>query len=330
MLSRETVLKHTGAVNAMILKNLFVYPKLPESLSKLQQLANNLWCTWNYEAIRLFYRIDAQLFRTVNHNPIQFLINLPKERIRQLAHDKGFLFELNEVWQQFHQYMQYNERFKTTYDGSLDDTDIVAYFAMEFGLHECVPIYSGGLGVLSGDFLKAASDVNLPLVGVGLVYKYGYFTQRITASGEQHEQSAEFDNHLIPMHELRGPEGDLAYIDMQMGDQKVKIKLWQIDVGKTRLILLDTDLEENPPQLRDITQELYVADRNKRLQQELVLGIGGVRALERLGIEPRIYHINEGHSTFLILARLQRLMQREKLSFMEAKEMIRASTVFTT
>ena len=207
---------------------------------------------------------------------------------------------------------------------------MVAYFAMEFGLHECIPIYGGGLGVLSGDFLKAASDVNLPLVGVGLVYKYGYFTQRITTSGEQDEQSVEFDNHLIPMHEVRGPEGDKAYIEMQILDQPVKIKLWQIDVGKIPLILLDTDLEENPPHLRDITHELYVADRTKRLQQELVLGIGGVRALERLGIEPQIYHINEGHSTFLILARLQRLMLREKLGFMEAKAMIRASTVFTT
>jgi starch phosphorylase len=319
-----------GVVIAMILKNLFVYPKLPENLSKLHQLACNLWCTWNHEAIRLFYRIDPQLFRAVNHNPIQFLVSLPKDRIRQLAHDRGFLFQLDEVWQQFQQYMSYNERFKTSYEATLEDKDIVAYFAMEFGLHECIPIYGGGLGVLSGDFLKAASDMNLPVVGVGLVYKYGYFTQRITAGGEQHEQSAEFDNHLIPMHELRGPEGDPAYIEMQILDQKVRIKLWEISVGKTRLVLLDTDLEENPTHVRDITNELYVSDRTKRLQQELVLGIGGVRALERLGIEPKIYHMNEGHSTFLILARLQRLMLREKLSFMEAKAVIRASTVFTT
>ncbi len=314
----------------MILKSLFVYPKLPENLGKLHKLASNLWCTWNYQAIRLFYRIDPQLFRAVNHNPIEFLVKLPKERIRQLSHDRGFLFELDEVWQQFQQYMQYDERFKTTYDSVLNHDDIVAYFAMEFGLHECIPIYGGGLGILSGDFLKAASDVNMPVVGVGLVYKYGYFTQRITATGEQYEQSAEFDNHLIPMHEARGPEGDLAYIEMRMLDQTVMVKLWQIDVGKTRLILLDTDLEENPAHLRDITQELYVADRTKRFQQEMLLGIGGVRALERLGIKPRIYHINEGHSALLILARLQQLMLREKHSFPEAKALIRASTVFTT
>jgi starch phosphorylase len=314
----------------MILKNIFVYPRLPDNLSKLHRLAYDLWSTWNYEAINLFYRIDAQLFRASNHNPVQFLLNLPNERIRQLADDKGFLFELEQVWEQFQQYMHYDGRFVTPAGHALEPSDIVAYFAMEFGLHECIPIYGGGLGVLSGDFLKAASDLNLPVVGVGLIYKYGYFTQRINTKGEQEEQFVEFDNHLIPMHELRGPEGEKAYIEMQMLDRPLKIKLWQIDVGKTRLILLDTDIEENPPELRDITYELYVADRTKRLQQELVLGIGGVRALERLGIEPKIYHINEGHSAFLILARLQRLMQREGLGFLEAKAVIRASTVFTT
>jgi starch phosphorylase len=314
----------------MILKNIFVYPRLPDTLSKLHRLAYDLWSTWNYEAINLFYRIDAQLFRASNHNPVQFLLNLPNERIRQLADDKGFLFELEQVWEQFQQYMEYDGRFVTPAGDALEPDDIVAYFAMEFGLHECIPIYGGGLGVLSGDFLKAASDLNLPVVGVGLIYKYGYFTQRINTKGEQEEQFVEFDNHLIPMHELRGPEGDKAHIEMQMLGRPLRIKLWQIDVGKTRLILLDTDIEENPPELRDITHELYVADRAKRLQQELVLGIGGVRALERLGLEPKVYHINEGHSAFLVLARLQRLMQREGLRFLEAKAVIRASTVFTT
>jgi len=314
----------------MILKNIFVYPRLPKSLSKLHQLAYNLWCSWNYGTINLFYRIDAQLFRASNHNPIQFLLNLPKERIRELEADKGFLFELDEVWEHFQQYLAYGEQFTTPAGGTLEPTDAVAYFSMEFGLHECIPIYGGGLGVLSGDFLKAASDLNLPLVGIGLIYKYGYFTQRINTKGEQEEQFVEFDNHMIPVHELRGPDGEKVYVDMQMLGQPLKIKLWQIDVGKTRLILLDTDVEENPPHLRDITYELYVADRTKRLQQELVLGIGGVGALERLGIEPKTYHINEGHSAFLILARLQRLMQRHGLGFIEAMAIIRASTVFTT
>ena len=228
-----------------------------------------------------------QLFRAVNHNPIQFLISLPKERIRQLAQDRGFLFELDEVWQQFQQYMQYNERFKTTYDGGPRGEGHRGLLRHGVRAPRVHPDLRRRPGRAVGRLPQGRLGREPALVGVGLVYKYGYFTQRITASGEQEEQSAEFDNHLIPMHELRGPEGDKAYIEMQMLDQTVKIKLWQIDVGKTRLILLDTDLEENPPHLRDITQELYVADRTKRLQQELVLGIGGVRALERLGIEPQ-------------------------------------------
>jgi glycogen phosphorylase len=315
---------------SMNLRNLFVYPKLPDALGKLQALAYNLWCTWNYEAIRLFYRIDAPRFRAANHNPIQFLVSLPGTRIAQLAQDRGFLFELDRVWDQFQKYLRYDGRFQTGAGASLGPKDTVAYFSMEFGLHESIPIYGGGLGVLSGDFLKAASDLNLPVVGVGLVYKYGYFTQRINMKGEQEEQFVEFDNHLIPMHELRGPEGEKAYIDVLILGEPVKVKLWQIEVGKVQLILLDTDLEENPPHLRDITQELYVANRAKRLQQELVLGVGGARALERLGLAPQVYHINEGHAAFLILARLQKLMRGDGLGFAEAKAVIRASTVFTT
>jgi starch phosphorylase len=317
-------------METMILKSIFVYPRLPDDLMKLHALAYNLWCTWNYDAIRLFYRIDAQLFRTVNHNPVQFLLSLPTERISQLAGDRGFQHELDKVWEQFQEYMQYDGQFKTSAGGGLTPDDVVAYFAMEFGLHECIPIYSGGLGVLSGDFLKAASDLNLPVVGIGLIYKYGYFTQRIGFHGEQEELFLEFNNHFVPMRELRLPEGDKAYLEMRILNEPLHIKLWQMDAGKTRLILLDTDIEENPPHLRDITQELYVSDRAKRLQQELVLGIGGITALERLEIQPRMYHINEGHSAFLIVARLQRLMQRDGLSFLEAKAVIRASTIFTT
>jgi starch phosphorylase len=314
----------------MNLKNLFVYPRLPDNLSKLQSLAYNLWCTWNYEAISLFYRIDAPLFRAVNHNPIRFLVNLPSQRIAQLAEDRGFLFELERVWARFQEYLQYDSQFQTGTGAVLGPTDTVAYFAMEFGLHECIPTYSGGLGVLSGDFLKASSDLNLPVVGIGLVYKYGYFTQRINMKGEQEEQFVEFDNHSVPMHEVRGPEGGKAHIEVSILGQPVRVKLWQIDVGKIRLLLLDTDIPENPPHLRDITQELYVSDRAKRLQQELVLGIGGVRALERLRLTPQVYHINEGHAAFLILARLQNLMRENGLGFPEAKALIRASTVFTT
>jgi starch phosphorylase len=313
----------------MIFKNIFVNPKYPENLNSLYILARNLWCTWNYEAIDLFYRVDSQLFRAVNNNPLRLLLSLPEERISELSRDKGFLFELERVWEKFQAYMKY-KRPESAGGPFLAESDIVAYFAMEFGLHECIPIYGGGLGILSGDFLKAASDLDLPIVGVGLIYKYGYFTQRINLDGRQEELFVEFANYLLPIQELKNSSGDNADVQIQILGQDLRIKLWQIDVGKTKLILLDTDIEDNPPQLRDITQELYVANKDKRLQQELVLGFGGIKALELLNIRPKIFHMNEGHSAFLVVARLQELMIEQKFSFAEAKSLIRASTVFTT
>ncbi|MHC4574778.1 MAG: alpha-glucan family phosphorylase [Planctomycetota bacterium] len=317
----------------MIFKHIFVYPKYPESLEKLYLLAYNLWCTWNYEAINLFYRIDSQLFKRVNHNPVELLLNLPRERIEELSKDRGFLFELERVCGKFEDYMKFGGALKTESGSSngLTQNDVIAYFAMEFGLHESIPIYGGGLGVLSGDFLKAASDLSLPVVGIGLIYKFGYFTQRITLSGDQEELFIEFENHLIPIRELRNSNGEKTYVRIKILKEEVIIKLWQVQVGQTRLILLDTDIEANPPHLRAITQhELYVADREKRLQQELVLGLGGLKALESLKIEPKIYHLNEGHSAFVIMARLWNLMTHNKLTFSEARALIQASTVFTT
>ena len=296
-------------------------------------LSQNIWCIWDYDSVNLFYRIDAELFRKVKHNPVEFLLTLPKERINELSHDKGFIFEMESVWKKFQDYIHYKGIFENKkqvgIDFSADDT--IAYFSMEFGLHECIPIYGGGLGVLAGDFLKAASDINLPLVGIGIIYKFGYFTQRINLEGRQEELFVEFENHLVPIRELRTPEGEKIYVQMKLLKEDLKIKLWQVEVGQTKLILLDTDIEENPPHLRAITQhELYVADRDKRLQQELVLGFGGVKVLEALQIEPKIYHLNEGHSAFSIIARLQKLMTENKLTFSQARSLIRASTVFTT
>jgi starch phosphorylase len=280
----------------------------------------------------LFYRIDTKLFREVNHNPLEFLNSLSKEKLEALVNDKGFLFELERVWEKFQSYLQHTGTFKDECDGecNLGQNDIIAYFSMEFGLHESIPIYAGGLGVLSGDFLKGVSDLDLPIVGVGLLYKYGYFTQFIDPKGYQREIFAPFENHLIPARELHDSRANCARIDVKILDEQVKVKLWEIAVGKARLILLDTDIEENPPHLRDITDELYVADREKRIQQELVLGIGGIKALNLLGIKPKVYHFNEGHSAFVVIARLCDLMQDKKFSFSQAKAVIRASTVFTT
>lgn len=316
----------------MIFKSIFVYPKYPENLQYLYDLACNLWSVWDYDAIGLFYRIDTKLFREVNHNPLKFLSSLSMEKLGNLSSDKGFLFELEKVWDKFQSYRQRTGALREECNGkyTVGREDIIAYFSMEFGLHESIPIYAGGLGVLSGDFLKGVSDLDLPIVGIGLLYKYGYFTQIIDPNGYQREVFIPFENHLIPAKELHDPQANCARIDVKILDENVKVKLWNIDIGKGKLILLDTDIEENPPHLRDITDELYVADREKRIQQELVLGIGGIKALNLLGIKPKVYHFNEGHSAFAAIGRLCDLMQDKRFSFSEAKAIIKVSTVFTT
>lgn len=312
----------------MIFKSIFVYPKYPENLQHLYELASNLWSIWNYDAIDLFYRIDARIFREVNHNPLKLLHSLSKEKLNELSSDKGFVSELEAVWEKFQNYLQYTGTFKNEYN--FEQNDVIAYFSMEFGLHESIHTYAGGLGVLAGDFLKGASDLGLPIIGIGLLYKFGYFTQHIDMKGRQQEAFDRFENHLIPVRELHDSRGNSVYVNVKILDEDVKVKLWKIDIGRTQLILLDTSIEDNPAGLRDITNELYVGDREKRIQQELVLGIGGIKALELLGKEVKTYHFNEGHSAFAVIGRLRDLMINRKLSFPEAKAVIRASTVFTT
>ena len=312
----------------MIFKSIFVYPKYPENLQHLYELASNLWSTWNYDAIDLFYRIDARIFREVNHNPLKLLHSLSKEKLYELSSDKGFVSELEVVWEKFQNYLQYTGTFKDEYN--FEQNDAIAYFSMEFGLHESIHTYAGGLGVLAGDFLKGASDLGLPIIGIGLLYKFGYFTQHIDMNGCQQETFDRFENHLIPVRELHDSQGNSVYVNVKILNEDVKVKLWKIDIGRTQLILLDTGIEDNRPDLRDITNELYVGDREKRIQQELILGIGGIKALELLGKEIKTYHFNEGHSAFAIIGRLRDLMVNRKFSFPEAKAIIRASTVFTT
>jgi starch phosphorylase len=316
----------------MFSKSIFVYPKYPDNLQPLYDLARNIWSVWDYEAIELFYRIDAQLFRQVGHSPLKFLSALSKKKLESLSFDRGFIYELEKVWEKFQAYLKQSTSFKEECrcEYNLGQDDVIAYFSMEFGLHESIPIYAGGLGVLAGDFLKGVSDLNLPIVGVGLLYKYGYFKQLVDSKGHQQEVLAPFENYLIPAKELRIPQENYSRLSMRILNEDVKIKLWQIDVGKAKLILLDTDIEENPPHLRDITDELYVSDREKRIQQEMLLGIGGVKALELLGMKPKLYHLNEGHSAFALVARLCDLMRDKKFSLSQARAIIRASTVFTT
>jgi len=316
----------------MNLRRFYVKPYVPESLKPLHELAYNVWTTWDHDAIRLFSRIDPALFRRVHHNPVEFMHRLGTERLTKLSKEPGFLFELEQVWYRFITYLS----FEGTYQAQggeervFGPSDTIAYLSMEFSLHESIPIYSGGLGILAGDYLKAASDVGLPLVGFGLLYRFGYFTQRINPEDFQEEEYQENIWHLKAVEEVKDKDGQPVIIEVPLKKESISAKLWKIGVGRTNLYLLDTNIPQNQPQLRTITDMLYDAERDDRLVQELVLGRGSLLAMKRLGIKPKVFHLNEGHSAFIILERLRELIQEQGCSLQEASDIIRHSTVFTT
>lgn len=316
----------------MPMRSFYVKPHMPDRLKPLFELAYNVWTTWDQEAIRLFDRIDPSLFRRLNKNPVEFIHYLGTERLRELANDPGFLFELEQVWYKFITYLSFEGTYLT--DGgeekAFGKTDIIAYLSMEFSLHESIPIYSGGLGILAGDYLKAASDVGLPLIGFGLLYRYGYFSQRINMHALQEEEYKENIWRLKPVEEVFDPEGQPVVFEVPLKNNQVKVKLWKVNVGRTTLYLMDTNVPDNPPEIQAITNMLYDPNRDDRIEQELILGRGARLAMRRLGLEPRVYHLNEGHSAFLVLERLKELMLEQKLGFEEAANLIRHSTVFTT
>ncbi|MFO7810732.1 MAG: alpha-glucan family phosphorylase, partial [Candidatus Delongbacteria bacterium] len=316
----------------MKLRNFYVQPVVPNALKPLYEVSYNMWATWDKEAERLFRRINPELFRSVKHNPVEFLHKLPFEEMEKLAEDSGFLYELEKVYDKYKRYMAF-EGFYTDEEGNdvpAKKENIIAYFSMEFGMHESVPIYSGGLGVLAGDYLKAASDTGLPLYGVGLLYTYGYMNQRIAVDGFQHEEYQENKWYSKPVKETLDEKGEPLLFSLKIKDKDVWVKIWEIDVGKIKLYLLDTNIQQNDYDTRCITDHLYVADRDLRIQQEIILGKGGSKALEILNIKPRIYHLNEGHSAFLILERIKNYIIKDKMSFEKAKQLVIQSTVFTT
>ena len=309
----------------MHLKNLFVFPRYPEELRKLIYLSANIWTLWDMEAVRLFYRINPALFRAVNGNPVAFLHKVPEEKLKDLVSDKAFLHDLERIWDRYEQYTRHHTRSQDLYKDAS-----VAYFSMEHGLHQSIPSYAGGLGLLSGDHLKGASDLGIPIVGIGLFYRYGYFSQRINLNGIQEEVYHENKVHYMPVKELHTPDGKPVYVTVPVFNTPVRAKAWHIIVGRVRLLLLDTNLEENPPEFRKITDYLYDANRDIRFMQEMVLGFGGLKLLEEIRLKPDIYHLNEGHSAFLIIGRLGALINEQKCSFEEAYAVVKNSTVFTT
>jgi starch phosphorylase len=314
----------------MNINKIAVLPRLPEAIRRLDEIANNLWWSWETEAQALFARLNPTLWDEVNHNPIKLLHRIDQSRLDEAAADPDYLAALQAVLAAFDAYM--NPATSTWYDTHYPDQrqQTIAYFSAEFGLHEALPIYSGGLGVLSGDHCKAASDLGLPFIGVGFLYPQGYFNQQIDGEGRQQAQYEKIDFAEVPARPALDQAGQELLISVDLPGRVVYAKIWRIQVGRIPIFLMDTDVPRNAPQDRELSARLYGGDREMRISQEVVLGIGGVRAVAALGYQPAVWHMNEGHSAFLGLERVRRKVQDEGLSFDEAVEAVRANTLFTT
>ncbi|HOI30248.1 MAG TPA: alpha-glucan family phosphorylase [Melioribacteraceae bacterium] len=305
-----------------------VVPALPEKLEPLREIVFNLFWTWNHDAIDLFRRLDGKLWDETYHNPVLMLGKISQERLNEVSTDDSFISHMNRVYVQLSIYMEEKTWYQKNY--KFDKENVVAYFSAEFGLTECLQIYSGGLGVLSGDHLKSASDLGLPLVGIGLCYKEGYFQQYLTSDGWQQERYEITDFYNQPLTLVTNEDKSPLKIELDFPGRKVYLQVWKIQIGRVPLYLLDTNVLENNEEDRKITRALYGGNNETRIQQEIVLGIGGIRALHAIGIKPIVCHMNEGHSAFLALERIRTLMKLYNLSFKEAHDINFYSNVFTT
>ena len=308
-------------INAPSWKSVMVTRHLPDALSGLETLSKNLWWCWNDSAKALFKAVDYEVWHNSGHNPLHLLDTVSIKRFNQLAKDKEFLTKLHDVMEEFDAYMALKEK----------RTDpSIAYFCMEYGLETSLKIYSGGLGILAGDYLKETSDMNVNLVAVGLLYRYGYFTQVLSAQGDQEARYDAQDFMRIPAEPVLDAEGNWMTTSVAFPGRNITARIWKVAVGRTDLYLLDTDYEANIPEDRQVTHHLYGGDWENRLKQELLLGVGGIRALRHLGIDAQVYHCNEGHAAFIGLERLREYVSEQDLAFPEAMEVVRASSLFTT
>ncbi|MFZ5585914.1 MAG: alpha-glucan family phosphorylase [Thermodesulfobacteriota bacterium] len=305
-----------------------VHPQLPPQLQSLNRVCCNLWFTWNPEAVELFQRIDAVLWSQVAHNPRALLNQISQERLEALARDNGFVAQLERVADLMDSYL--SAEGCPFLAGRAPDDLKIAYFSAEYGLSDCLPVYSGGLGMLSGDHLKSASNLNLPLVAVGLAYRQGYFSQYLNPDGWQQEEYHGNDFWNMPMEVMRDDQGRELTVSVDIEGRPLAARIWKVAVGRVPLYLLDANIEQNPPELRTITHQLYGGDTEMRIRQEILLGIGGVRALKVLNITPNVFHMNEGHSAFAALERIRQLRSERGLSFDEARELVKTSNCFTT
>ncbi len=307
-----------------------ISPNLPPSLERLHELAYNLRWAWDHETIALFRRLDRDLWEQTGNNPVQMLGLISQEALRAAAEDEAFMAHLDRVCARLDAYMAPDAR--TWYRQNFGDFQkpFIAYFSMEYGLTECLRNYSGGLGVLSGDHLKSASDLGLPLVGIGLLYEEGYFHQYLNADGYQQQSYPLNDFPNLPVQQLYEEDGRPLTLEIPIGERTVKLNVWKVQVGRVLLYLLDSNRDDNPDDLRDLTDRLYGGDRRHRIRQEIILGIGGVRLLERLDMRPTVVHMNEGHSAFLALERIRLLLEENpELDFWQAADIAATGSVYT-
>ena len=312
-----------------VFNKITVNPQLPKKIERLSEIANNLWWSWNTEFLKLFKTIDIDLWEQCGKNPVKFLKLVDQEKLEKIAEDPEFLKEYNKNVENFEDYMDSkNTWFRKNFPENKSNE--IAYFSAEYGLDEILPIYSGGLGILSGDHLKSASDLGIPLIAIGLLYKNGYFYQKINRVGAQETEYRSIDINNLPILPVKDHDGQDLMISVNMPKKRLYLKVWKIQVGRVTLHLLDSDIPENLEEYRGITSTLYGGDQEMRIQQEIVLGMGGVMLLKALGVNPTVYHMNEGHSSFLVLQLISDIIAEKKVSFQIAKDIVSAKTVFTT
>jgi glycogen phosphorylase len=309
------------------IRNYTVLPSLPEVLKGLEVIASNLYWSWNPEFVDLFERIDSNLWISCGHNPVKLLGSIPQDRLNALAENQGFLAEVKKANDKLKAYLDGHTWFQSV--AGKKSKVLIAYFSAEFGLHECLPIYSGGLGILAGDHLKSASDLGVPLIGMGLLYQKGYFRQYLNVDGWQQEVYVENDFYNMPMSLMRNEQGQPLTIKVEYPGRDVVAQIWCIPIGRTKLYSLDTNIPANSATDRMITTSVYGGDTEMRIRQEIMLGIGGVRALAAMNIKPTLYHMNEGHTAFLALERARVLMREQNISFDQAAEAVKSGTIFT-
>lgn len=312
-----------------IFNRITVVPQLPKELKKLSEIANNLWWSWNTEFLKIFKMIDPDLWERIDKNPTKFLKLVSQEKIEKAAKNEEIIKLYDNVVSNYENYI-YSKDTWFTKKYPNNKKDLIAYFSAEYGLDEIVPIYSGGLGILSGDHLKSASDLGIPLVAVGLLYKNGYFNQKINGYGQQESEYNNIDLYNLPINPVKTKEDKNLILEIPMLGKTLYLKIWKIDVGRVSLYLMDSDIEENDEEFRNITLKLYGGDKEMRIRQEIVLGMAGVELLKTLGLNPTVYHMNEGHSSFLTLQLIKDTMKEKQVSFAIAKEIVTAQTAFTT